>query len=142
MPSRSWDQCFMSMAESVSMRSKDPTTKVGAVLVSSDRNRVSVGYNGFPAGLDETEQRWGDKHSYVVHAEINAILNARCDLRGYTLYTTMFPCIECTKLILQAGVSRIVYKDFSSKSVEATLSLSEELFKEMSVSVERHYDSN
>jgi len=138
----SWDDCFMDMAETVSKRSKDPSTQVGAVLVSQDNNRVSVGYNGFPAGLEETKERWSDKHSYVVHAEMNAVLNARGDLRGYTLYTTMFPCINCTKLILQAGISRIVYKDLCSKSIEATVHLSEELFKEMDVSIERHNGTN
>jgi dCMP deaminase len=138
----SWDECFMRMAEAAAGRSKDSRTKVGAVLVSPDKSRVSVGYNGFPAGVEETAERWLDKHSFVVHAEVNAVLNAKCSLSDWTLYTTMFPCIDCTKLILQTGISRVVYLEKNSKSVEATLSLSTELFNEMSVSIERHHRTN
>ena len=128
----------MQMADVVSQRSKDPNTKVGAVLVCPERDRVATGYNGFPAGLEETQERWDDKYRYVVHAEMNAILNARCDLREWTLYTTMFPCCDCTKMLLQTGISRIVYRDTHSNSVGDSLDKSISLFREMDVTIERH----
>lgn len=131
----SWDECFMQMADTVSKRSKDPNTKVGAVLVSPGNNAVHIGYNGFPSGLEETEERWDDKHSYVVHAEMNAVLNAKCDLDGWTLYTTMFPCSECIKLILQSGIKKIVYSSESSRMLQGTIEQSRALLNEMSVKV-------
>ena len=133
----SWDQCFMHMAETVSRRSKDPNTKVGAVIVSPGNNIVHIGYNGFPSGLEETRERWDDKHSYVVHAEMNAVLNAKCDLDGWTLYTTMFPCCECIKLILQTGIEKIVYNSESSRMLSGTIEQSKSLLKEMSVKIVR-----
>lgn len=118
----SWNAYFMAMAKLASKRSKDPRTKVGAVIVTPDDNRiVSVGYNGFPYGCSDEEFPWvkGDnldladtKYAYVVHAELNAILSARGrDLTGCHIYVTSSPCNECTKAIIQAGIKKIVYME-------------------------------
>lgn len=133
-----WDTMFMEMAQTVAKRSKDPRTQVGAILVSPGNNRVAIGYNGFPKGIEETQERWADKYRYVVHAEENAILNAKCDLEGWTLYVTLFPCTSCTNKILQAGIARVCYTKVSSRSLnDDSIKLSLELFKEMGVSIER-----
>lgn len=114
----SWDQYFMGMAFLACERSKDPATQTGAVIVDKDNLVLSVGYNGFPTGcsdeqfpwLDDTKDVLNNKHFYVVHSELNAILNAMGrDLRGAKLYVTLFPCNECAKAIIQAGIKTIVY---------------------------------
>ena len=117
----SWDEFFMRVAVAARMRSKDPNTQVGAVLAGSDHRILSVGYNGTPRGLGDDEFPWGDsedplrdKHSYVIHAEANAILNYRGSLReleGATAYVTLFPCQECAKMLVQAGIGEVVYLD-------------------------------
>jgi len=127
----------MGMAETVARRSKDPRTKVGAVIVSEDKTDISSAYNGFPTGMTETDSRWEDKYQYVIHAELNAILNAKKDLRGWTLYCTMFPCRECTKVILQTGIKRVVYLQAHSASVIGTIDGSKGLFAERGVKVEQ-----
>lgn len=111
----SWDAYFMNVAILASLRSKD-TTKVGAVIVH-DRKILGVGYNGFPSGIDESklptgrDGEWLDtKYPYVVHAELNAILNTvKHDIQGSSLYVTMFPCCTCVTTILQKKISEIVY---------------------------------
>lgn len=113
---------YMAMAKLISKRSKDPNTQVGAVIVSKEDRILSVGYNGFPNRCSddvlpwarEAESEYDTKYPYVVHAELNAILNFRGDnkaLEGSTLYVTLFPCHECAKAIIQSGISRIVYLD-------------------------------
>ena len=114
-----WEQYFMGLAQLSSLRSKDPNTQVGACIVDTKSNRIlSVGYNGFPMGCSDKEFPWekgnpddyDNKYSYVVHAEANAILNSGGrSLEGATLYVTMSPCRECTKLIIQAGIKNVVY---------------------------------
>lgn len=107
----SWDDFFMKMAELMATRSKDPSTKVGAVIVDYNKRVIGLGYNGFPRFVDDDAERYQDKmvkYSMIVHAEANAILNSTTKLSDVTLYTTMFPCSECTKLIIQSGVSRVV----------------------------------
>ena len=130
----------MEMAETVSHRSKDPRTKVGAVIVSPDNRVVTTGYNGFPVGLSETEERWRDKYRFVLHAELNAIVNSKTDLTGWTLYTTMFPCENCRNIILQSGISRVVYLNDSSVSLIGTIEETIAIFKEMNVDIERFRD--
>lgn len=115
----SWDEYFMGIAELASLRSKDPNTKVGAVIVDREHKVVSIGYNGMPRGLDEEQLSWAkndgldNKYLYVCHAELNAILNTRngSALKDCTLYVTLFPCNECAKAIIQAGIKEIVYYD-------------------------------
>lgn len=117
----SWDEFFMRVAVAASLRSKDPNTQVGACIADTDNRILSVGYNGTPAGVTDDAFPWDtsddpilDKHSYVIHAEANAILNYRGDLRdfrGSTVYVTLFPCQECAKMLAQAGVANVVYLD-------------------------------
>lgn len=114
----SWDEYFMGVAKLSGLRSKDPSTQVGAVIVSEDKRILSVGYNGFPNGCDDDEFPWsrdGDflssKYPFVVHAELNAILNSKTSLKNATIYVSLFPCHECAKAIIQSGITRIVYDD-------------------------------
>ena len=114
----SWDEYFMGVALLAARRSKDPNTQVGACIVSPERKVVGIGYNGFPIGCDDDEFPWGregsfldTKYPFVVHAELNAILNYRGgSLEGAKLYVSLFPCNECAKAIIQAGIRRIVYE--------------------------------
>ncbi len=113
----SWDEYFMGIAVFTALRSKDPNSKVGAVIVNSDHHIVGTGYNGFVAGAREElfswsrEGEWLDtKYPYVVHAEANAILNATTsNLKGCRIYTTLFPCNECAKKIAQKKIQEVIY---------------------------------
>ena len=115
----SWDEYFMGVAKLSAKRSKDPNTQVGCCIVNQERRIVAVGYNGMPAGCDDKDFPWNvregalneTKYAYVVHAELNAILNATSNLKGCTLYVTLYPCNECTKAILQSGIKEIVFED-------------------------------
>ncbi len=111
----SWDEYFMGVAKLAACRSKDPSTQVGACIVSPDDIIISTGYNGMPKGCSDDEFPWNrdgeeNKYAYVVHAELNAILNANGrDLRGSRVYVALFPCNECAKAIIQSGVKEVVY---------------------------------
>lgn len=112
-----WDEYFMGIAQLSALRSKDPSTQVGACIVDSDHKVVSIGYNGMPRGIDDNNIPWGhgegleSKYLYVCHAEFNAILNTRngSALKGCILYVTLFPCNECAKAIIQTGIKEVVY---------------------------------
>ena len=125
-----WKGYFMSLAHLSAMRSKDPNTKVGAVIVD-DKNRIaSIGYNGMPTGCSDYEFPWereGDflntKYAYVVHAELNAILNSSKSVRDCTIYVSLFPCNECAKAIIQSHIKEVIYLDDKyHDSVSATAS--------------------
>lgn len=105
-----WDGRFMRQALEVATWSKDPEVKVGAIVVSPDKRRVSWGYNGFPRGVHDTKDRLkgAERVPLTAHAELNTILNAGCDLSGWTLFVTRPPCLECAKAIIQARISRVV----------------------------------
>lgn len=113
----SWDEYFMGIALLSSMRSKDPSTQVGACIVNSENRILSMGYNGMPRCCSDDEFPWDknenpldSKYLYVCHAELNAILNcASGNVRGCTVYTTLFPCNECAKAIIQSGIAEVVY---------------------------------
>ncbi|ESR50077.1 CMP/dCMP-type deaminase domain-containing protein [Citrus sinensis] len=116
----SWDDYFMAIAFLSAERSKDPNRQVGACLVSQDGIILGIGYNGFPRGCSDDKLPWakkskiGDpletKYPYVCHAEVNAILNTNhASAAGQRLYVTMFPCNECAKIIIQSGVSEVIY---------------------------------
>ena len=113
----SWDEYFMGVAKLSAKRSKDPNTQVGACIVSSDNKILSMGYNGLPIGCSDDEFPWareGDpldnKYLYTAHSELNAILNYRgSSLDNSKMYVTLFPCNECAKAIIQAGIKTIVY---------------------------------
>lgn len=106
-----WDRRFLEFARTVASWSKDPSTKVGAVIVRPDKTVVSTGYNGFPKQLPDDESIYADreqKYARVIHAEMNAILFAREQLKGYTIYCSAAPCERCTAHIIQTGINRIV----------------------------------
>lgn len=106
-----WSTRFMHLAEHIATWSKDPSTQVGAVIIDERRNVCGLGYNGFPRGVEDTEERYTDretKYAMIVHSEANAILNAERSVRGGVLFTTKFPCSACAKLIIQAGIKRVI----------------------------------
>ena len=126
-----WDDYFMSVALLSGKRSKDPNTQVGACIVNKNNVIESIGYNGLPKGCSDDEFPWekeGDmlntKYPFVVHAELNAILNAKGkDLSGCKIYVALFPCNECAKAIIQSGISEVVYlsdKYSNTDSVKAS----------------------
>lgn len=106
-----WDGRFLDLAAHVAQWSKDPSTRVGAVIVNAQRQVLSLGYNGFPRGVQDVLSRLEDraeKYRFTVHAEANALLNATGPVRGCTLYCSLCTCHECAKLIIQAGITRVV----------------------------------
>ena len=113
----SWDEYFMGIALLSAMRSKDENTQVGACIVNSENKILSLGYNGMPIGCSDSEMPWkrsgaplDTKYMFVCHAEFNAILNSPApSLKGSKIYTTLFPCNECAKAIIQSGISEIIY---------------------------------
>ena len=129
-----WDEYFIGVAKLSAKRSKDPNTQVGACIVSEDNKILSMGYNGFPRGCSDEEFPWGmdlelsdpynAKYLYSTHSELNAILNYRGgSLEGSKIYVTLFPCNECAKAIIQAGIKTIIYEDdkyANSPSVRAS----------------------
>ncbi len=113
----SWDEYFMSVAMLSAHRSKDPNTQVGACIVNAQKKIVGVGYNGFPIGCSDDDLPWdreGDflntKYPYVCHAELNAVLNSISrDLSGCSIYVALFPCNECSKVIIQSGIRHVIF---------------------------------
>lgn len=114
-----WDTRFMELAEHISRWSKDPSTQVGSVITQK-RRIVSVGYNGFPEGVNDNELLLADrveKYPRMIHSELNAILNAKRSVEDCTLYCTHTPCDDCAKAIITAGISRIVCKSPNKKTL-------------------------
>jgi dCMP deaminase len=114
----SWQDYFMGIAILSAQRSKDPRSQVGACIVTPENKIVGIGYNGFPIGCSDDVLPWAreavelcdTKYPYVCHAELNAIMNKNAvDIRGCRIYTTLFPCNECTKLIIQSGIVQVIY---------------------------------
>ena len=106
-----WSYRFLELAETVATWSKDPSTKVGSVIVDSKRRVLSLGYNGFPRGVEDSVERYKDRDTkllLVCHAERNALDNSPGSVEGATLYATLFPCNECCKSIIQRGIKRVV----------------------------------
>lgn len=124
----SWDDYFMGVALLSARRSKDPATQVGACIVNKQHKIVGAGYNGLPAGCDDDQFPWGKqgdfldtKYPYVCHAELNAILNnIGMDLHGCRIYTALFPCNECAKAIIQAGITEVIYLSDKYEGTEVT----------------------
>lgn len=122
-----WDDFFMGIALLASKRSKDPSTQVGACIVNTENVIVSTGYNGFPIGCSDDEFPWGregdeTKYPYVVHAELNAILNANSSsLKECRIYVDLFPCNECAKAIIQSGIREVIYLSDKYKDTPATI---------------------
>lgn len=134
----SWDDYFMAVAKLSAKRSKDPSTQVGACIVSADNRILSIGYNGTPNGVCDDAFPWDregapldTKYLYVVHAERNAILNyhgSRRDLEGATIYVDLFPCNECAKEIIQTGIKHVVYLSDKYADTDGTIA-SKRLFE-------------
>lgn len=123
-----WDEYFMGLAHLSALRSKDPNTQVGAAIVDENHRVVSVGYNGMPKGCSDDVFPWSregallqTKYAFVVHAELNAILNSKYSVSGCTLYVSLFPCNECAKAIIQAGIRRIVYESDKYQNTDNTI---------------------
>ncbi len=130
-----WDEYLMGVALLAGKRSKDPNSQVGCCIATEDNIIVSVGYNGFPRGCSddelpwEREGEWADtKYPYVVHAEMNAILNSFRNLKGCKLYVTLFPCNECCKAIIQSGIKTVYYLSDKYATAKETLA-SKRMFK-------------
>jgi len=141
-----WDDRFMVMAHHISTWSKDPSSKIGAVAVNDERRILATGYNGFPKGIEDSQERLNDreqKYPLIVHAETNALMNALyagVSLKNATMYVHGLPvCPDCTKLIIQAGIRRIVINKFVMNTPEKWVNLwnekSEPMFKEAGVLV-------
>ena len=130
----SWDEYFMGIALLAARRSKDPNTQVGACIVSDSNIIIYTGYNGMPKGCSDDDFPWErtgqeTKYPYVVHAELNAILNANGrDLRGSRLYVALFPCNECAKAIIQSGVKEVLY--LSDKYKDSMMNLASKRMRE------------
>jgi dCMP deaminase len=124
-----WDEYFMGVALLAAMRSKDPNTQVGACIVDGENRILSTGYNGFPSGCSDDEFPWEreggfseTKYPFVVHAELNAILNARGkNLTDSKIYVALFPCHECAKAIIQSGIKEIIYLSDKYKATDSTI---------------------
>ena len=124
----SWDEYFMLQAMMASFKSKDPATKVGSVFVDQNNHQLTMGYNGFVAGVDESRLPWGkdkdqplehQKYSYVVHSEANAILHSPVSLSNSKCYVTLFPCHECAKLLASVKVREIIYLSNKHEQTES-----------------------
>ena len=124
----SWDEYFMLQAMIAAFKSKDPATKVGSVFVDKNNHQITMGYNGFVAGIDEAKVPWGkdkslplefQKYGYVVHSEANAILHSSRSLEGSRAYVTLFPCNECAKLIASSKVTEVIYLSDKHQETES-----------------------
>lgn len=139
----SWDEYFMGLAHLSALRSKDPNTQVGACIVDRDNKVVSIGYNGMPRGCDDHEFPWereggflDTKYAFVVHAELNAILNSPRSVSGCTIYVSLFPCNECAKAIIQSGIRKIVYESDKYDGTEGNIA-SKKMLNEAGVELQQ-----
>lgn len=139
MNSQKWDLRFLDLARFISDWSKDPSTKVGAVIVDTNNRIVSVGYNGFPKGVEDNERlsERDEKYKIIVHGEINAILFANKPVAGCTLYTIPFePCPRCAGLVIQSGITRVVAPRNDNPRWEEDFKISRLLFAEAGVKID------
>lgn len=133
-----WDLRFLELAEHIAAWSKDPSSKVGAV-VARGKLVVSLGFNGFPAWVSDAAERYADRETklrMVVHAEANALLNAQQSVRGCSLYVSRPPCASCAGLIIQAGIDRVVHREADAdfaKRWEADMKAASTMFREAGV---------
>lgn len=134
-----WNRRFMDLAEHVASWSKDPSTKVGAVIVNDTKQVLSMGYNGFPRGIHDCAERYSDrttKLKFVAHAERNALDNAFINVEGATLYSTLYPCNDCAKGIIQRGIRCVVTNiPDQSKAERFNFDASEIMFNEAGIDV-------
>jgi dCMP deaminase len=135
-----WDKRYLKLAQIIAGWSKDPSTKVGAVIVNPRNQIVSVGFNGLPRGVEDTPERLENrdvKYKLIVHAERNAILFAERPLHGCTLYTWPFmPCAQCAGMVAQAGIKRVVAPTNENPRWQEDFRLTEEMFKEIGIALD------
>jgi len=134
-----WDRRFLDLADHVSQWSKDPSTKVGAVIVDEKKRVVSVGYNGFPRGVVDDEERYYDRATkllFVAHAERNALDNAPLMVEGCTMYVPLLPCSECAKSIIQKGIARVVTYKVKRNGTGFNWDITLKMFKEAGIILE------
>ena len=139
-PRPSWDETFFDILSVLAKRSDDPNTKLGSLIVSTNKDILSLGYNGLPRGIKPTELNTTrpTKYPYMVHAEENAILNAGRNgiaLKDSILYVDMFPCMNCARAIIQAGIAEVVVGHITTDSGNWTdvQSQAREMFQEAGV---------
>lgn len=150
-----WDEYFMGVAALSAMRSKDPNTKVGACIVDNDNRILSIGYNGAPNGFPDALVPWDTrehadatktKYPYSCHSELNAILNFRGnmrDLQNARIYVHFFPCTDCTKAIIQAGIKEVIYlHDFDHASKGVNIKASLKMFDECGITYRKFQATN
>lgn len=133
-----WNKRFLRLAREVSTWSKDPSTKVGCVIVNEDgRTIISTGYNGFPRGVDDEPERFVDRETrlkYTIHAELNAIINAKTSLVGCILYVyPLFSCAECAKAIIQAGIGCVVSMPPREERWQSAYDMSKKMYDEAGI---------
>jgi len=132
-----WHDRFLKLAEHISQWSKDPSTQVGAVIVDNARRIISTGYNGLPLGVEDSADRLHTretKYEMIVHGEINAILFAKQDLQGTTLYTWPFmPCSRCAGIVIQSGIKTVVAPNCDNTRWKESFTLSKTMFREAKV---------
>ena len=135
-----WDNRFLELAKLIGSWSKDPSTQVGAVIADDNNRILSIGYNGFPKGVEDSEKRLferEEKYAIIVHAEANALMFANKSVEGCTIYTWPFePCSRCAGLIIQSGIKRVVSVIHPEKRWEKNFTISRQLFKEANIPVE------
>ncbi|CAC5406243.1 comEB [Mytilus coruscus] len=132
-----WDEYFMALAFLSAQRSKDPKTQVGACIVNNDKRIVGMGYNGMPNHCKGEDFPWGkgqtaedNKHLYVCHAELNAVVNKiQADVRGCRMYVTLFPCNECAKIIVQSGLEEVIYYKMQDPPKEQIVKATKKIFE-------------
>jgi len=138
---QNWDKRFLSLAEFISSWSKDPSTKVGAIIVDQKNRIVSMGFNGFPTGIQD-DNRLSDreeKYKIIVHGEMNAILFANKSLENCTLYTFPFmPCPKCAAMIIQTGITKVISYTNQNDRWEADFKVSRNLFQEAGIILEEY----
>jgi dCMP deaminase len=135
-----WDKRFLDLASHGAGWSKDPSTKVGAVIVRPDKTVASIGFNGLPRGVEDSDTRLHDrqlKYPMTVHAEVNAILHAREPLHGYTIYVApLNPCSNCAAAIIQSGIKRVMAMAQINPRWEESNALAQTMFEVAGVSSE------
>ncbi|GMO17608.1 MAG: dCMP deaminase family protein [Mycoplasmoidaceae bacterium] len=134
-----WDQYFMSVALILAKKSPDPSSQVGCVIVDKDNKIVSTGYNDSIKGKDcgfgwerEAKNPLDTKYPYVIHSEMNALINAKCNLNGCKIYVTLFPCGECAKNLVQAGITEIIYLE-NKYPTQTLFKASDIIFKKFNI---------
>lgn len=144
-----WDETFMLLSDLMAMRSKDPSSQVGACIVNNKNVIVGVGYNGFPRGCSDDIFPWDreaksvlkSKYTYVVHAEANAILNANKSTKNCKLYVNLFPCNECAKMIIQSGIKHVIYSNDKYKNLPI-FKASKKMLKHAGIKITKYTPKN